>query len=264
MKVQPSLYIPHGGGPCFFMDDPADTWTGMATYLEGLAASLPEPPKAILVVSAHWEADGFAFTGAAEPDLIYDYSGFPLHTYALRYPAAGAPELAARCAELLADAGITSSIDPERGLDHGVFIPLMVAFPDVEIPVVEMSIDRSFDPSLHMAAGAALAPLRSEGVLVIGSGMSFHNMGAYGDPRAMVPSQAFDRWLTETAALPAPLRSTRLENWDQAPAGRYAHPHGAEEHLLPLMVAAAASLEPGRRTYSELVLGTAISAFRFD
>lgn len=165
---------------------------------------------------------------------------------------------------MLADAAITASVDPSRGLDHGVFIPLMVAFPDADIPIVEMSIDRSLDPALHLAAGAALAPLRAEGVLVIGSGMSFHNMGAYGDPRATVPSQAFDRWLAETAALEAPLRSTRLKDWDQAPAGRYAHPHGAEEHLLPLMVAAGASSQPGRQTYSELVLGTAISGFRFD
>lgn len=246
------------------MDDPAAIWAGMAAYLKSLAASLPQLPKAILVVSAHWETDGFAFTGAAEHSLIYDYNGFPPHTYELRYPTAGAPALAARCAALLADAAITASIDPSRGLDHGVFIPLMVAFPDVDIPVVEMSIDRNLDPALHLAAGTALAPLRAEGILVIGSGMSFHNMGAYGDPRAAVPSQAFDRWLAETAELAAPSRSTRLTDWDQAPAGRYAHPHGAEEHLLPLMVAAGASSEPGRRTYSEMVLGTAISGFRFD
>lgn len=264
MSPQPSLYIPHGGGPCFFMDDPANIWAGMAAYLRNIAGTLPEPPSAILIVSAHWETEGFAFSGAAAPDLIFDYNNFPPHTYALRYPAAGAPALAVRCAALLADKAIDARIDNDRGLDHGVFIPLMVAFPEADIPVVAMSIDRSFDPALHMAAGAALAPLRDEGVLVVGSGMSFHNMRAYGDPRAKVPSQAFDRWLADTVSLEAPRRSARLEHWDEAPAGRYAHPHGAEEHLLPLMVAAGASSEPGNQSYSELVLGTAISAFRFE
>ena len=246
------------------MDDPAENWTGMAVYLKSLVGLLPEPPKAILVVSAHWQTEGFAITGVAEPGLLYDYSGFPAHTYALRYPAAGEPALAEHCVSLLAGCDIDASIDMTRGLDHGVFIPLMVAFPDAEIPVIEMSIDRSLDPSLHLSAGAALAPLRSQGVVIVGSGMSFHNMRAYGDPRATVPSQAFDRWLADTVSLEAPARSARLKDWDKAPAGRYAHPHGAEEHLLPLMVAAGASSAPGRQTYSELVLGTAISAFHFD
>jgi aromatic ring-opening dioxygenase catalytic subunit (LigB family) len=234
----------------------------MASFLRGLPAMLPHRPKAIVVVSGHWETEGFAFTGSARPPLVYDYYGFPPETYALRYDVPGAQDLARRAAALLRAAGISGQVDEERGLDHGVFVPMKVAFPEAEIPMIEMSVDRNFDPALHLAAGRALAALREEGVIILGSGMSFHNMRAYGDPRATAPSQAFDRWLTEAAALPAPRRADALAAWATAPNGRFAHPR--EEHLLPLMVAAGASEAPGERVYDELVLGTAISAFRFD
>ena len=258
----PSFFIPHGGGPCFFMDDPAGTWTGMAEFLGGLGASLAERPKAILVVSGHWESDGFAFTGAAAPRLIFDYSNFPAHTYQLRYDVPGAPDLAARAAALLRAAGIIAAVDRDRGLDHGVFVPMKVAFPDAAIPIVEMSVDRGLDPALHLAAGRALATLRDEGVLILGSGMSFHNMRGYGDPRFTAPSEAFDAWLAAATALPGEARARALEGWEQAPAGRLSHPR--EEHLLPLMVVAGASDQPAAQLYRELVMETAISAFRFD
>jgi aromatic ring-opening dioxygenase catalytic subunit (LigB family) len=258
---QPSLFIPHGGGPCFFMDDPGGAWTGMARFLRGLPGTLPHRPEAIIVVSGHWETAGFAFTGAARPPLIYDYRGFPPQTYGLRYDVPGAPDLARRAADLLRAAGIAARVDEARGLDHGVFVPMKVAFPEAEIPMIEMSVERSFDPALHIAAGGALAALREEGVLIIGSGMSFHNMRAYGDPRATAPSEEFDRWLTRAVEQPAPARAKQLAAWAVAPNGRFAHPR--EEHLLPLMIAAGASEAPGERIYNELVLGTAVSAFRF-
>jgi len=259
--LQPSFYIPHGGGPCFFMDDPKGHWTGMEHFLRQLPDRLPQPPKAILVVSAHWETEGFAFTSSARPGLLFDYYGFPKHTYELRYDAPGSPELAARAVALLQGAGLEAGTDAERGLDHGVFVPLKVAFPEADIPVVEMSLDRSLDPSLHLAAGAALAPLREQGVLLLGSGMSFHNMRAYGDPRFTPLSQTFDQWLAAAAQLPPGERGRMLESWHEAPGGRAAHPR--EEHFIPLMVAAGASAGHGERIYSELVLETAISGFCF-
>jgi aromatic ring-opening dioxygenase catalytic subunit (LigB family) len=243
------------------MDDPRGAWTGMASFLRGLPGTLQRQPKAIIVVSGHWETEGFAFTGAARPPLVYDYYGFPPETYALRYDVPGAPDLARRAAELLRAAGIGGQVDEGRGLDHGVFVPMKVAFPEADIPMIEMSVERNFDPALHLAAGDALAPLREEGVLIIGSGMSFHNMHAYGDPRATAPSQSFDQWLTRAAELPTPQRAGQLAAWAAAPNGRFAHPR--EEHLLPLMVAAGASPAAGERIYNELVLETAISAFRF-
>jgi aromatic ring-opening dioxygenase catalytic subunit (LigB family) len=260
--AQPALFVPHGGGPCFFMPDPRGTWTAMGDYLRRLPETLPAPPTAVLVISGHWEASTFAFTGAAgHPGLIYDYYGFPPETYRLTWPAPGAPWLAERGAELLRGAGLPAGVDRARGFDHGVFVPLKVMFPEAEVPVVQMSLHASLDPALHLAAGEALAPLRDEGVLILGSGMSFHNLRAMGDPRVAEPSREFDRWLADAAAGDPRERAARLARWDEAPWARLCHPR--EEHLLPLMVAAGASGAPGVRDYGELVLGGAVSAFRF-
>lgn len=258
----PTLYVPHGGGPCFFMEDPQGMWTGMEKFLRELPSSLPERPRAILIVSGHWETQGFGLTASAQPPLIFDYYGFPPHTYKLRYDAPGAPALAARAAALLEGAGFHARLDPDRGLDHGVFVPLKVVFPEADLPVVELSLDASLDASLHLAAGRALAPLRNEGVLVMGAGMSFHNLRALGDPRLTEPSRQFDAWLDAAARSPADERAALLSRWQDAPAARLAHPR--HEHLLPMMVAAGASDQPGRRIYSGLVLGTMISGFAFD
>lgn len=263
MTHQPAFFIPHGGGPCFFMDDPGGIWTGMGRFLADLPGLLPERPQAILVISAHWQTRGFALTGAARPGLIYDYFNFPPHTYELAYDVAGAPDLASRAAGLLRAEGLEADVDPARGLDHGVFIPLKVAFPAADVPVIEMSVERSLDPALHLAAGRALAPLRDAGVLIVGSGMSFHNMRAYGDPRSTPGSRAFDAWLQEAVTLPGAARGARLSQWAAATSARFAHPPGQEEHLLPLMVAAGTSAAPGTRVYAEEVLATAISGFRF-
>jgi len=244
------------------MDDPNRLWTELRDFLQGIPSSLPAPPKAILLVSGHWETEGFALTAGAHPPLIYDYYNFPPHTYELRFDAPGAPSLATRAASLLKDAGLKASTDPERGLDHGVFIPLKVAWPEANVPIVEMSVDASLDAELHLAAGKALAPLRDEGVLIIGSGMSFHNMQAYRDPGAMNPSKRFDTWLDQATEAAAPTRDYSLAEWVDAPMARYAHPR--EEHLIPLMVAAGASEAPGKRIFKGDVLGTIISGFRFD
>jgi len=262
MTRQPTFFIPHGGGPCFFMDDPRGTWTGMEAFLRALPERLPEPPTAILVVSGHWETDGFAFTGAEKPSLIYDYNGFPPHTYQLRFDAPGSPALAQEATALLEAAGIKARVDPTRGLDHGVFVPLKVSYPEADVPVVEMSVDRNLDPALHLAAGRALASLRDKGVLILASGMSFHNMRGYGDPRFTEPSQAFDQWLTDAVEAPEADRAAALERWADAPAGRLSHPQ--EEHLLPLMVAAGAAQGSGEKIYSEMVMQTAISGFEFN
>ena len=259
---QPVLFIPHGGGPCFFMPDPRGTWRAMEAYLKGLAASLPAKPRAILVISGHWEERAFTFTGSEDhPGLIFDYYGFPPETYRLTWPAPGAPWLAERGRQLIEFAGLPAAVDPTRGFDHGVFVPLKVAFPQADIPVVQMSLHASLDPALHLAAGQALAPLRDEGVLIVGSGMSFHNLRVYGDPRVREPSAAFDRWLVHAAEAPVAERAQLLAQWQAAPFARLCHPR--EEHLLPLMVAAGASDARGRQDYGEEVLSGAVSGFRF-
>ena len=264
--TQPSIFLPHGGGPCFFMDwtwGPADTWDKTRRFLAGLAATLPAPPKALLVVSGHWEEPAFTAGAAPKPDLIFDYSGFPEHTYRLTWPAPGDPALAERVAGLLEEAGLLSAVSPSRGFDHGVFVPLKVAFPQAEIPVVTLSLASSLDPALHLAAGRTLAPLRDEGVLIIGSGMSFHNLRGYFRPETTERARSFDAWLTRAVESEASERSQLLTNWREAPHAAYAHPR--EEHLVPLFVAAGAGGDgAGRRIFTDEPMGAAISAYRFD
>ena len=261
-RRQPALFIPHGGGPCFFMDDPRGIWTSMADLLRSLPSILPEAPRAILLITAHWETQGFVLTGGTAPSLIYDYYNFPPHTYQIAYPAPGAPYIAARAAVLLRAADLQAAVDQEHGFDHGVFIPMKVAFPDAEVPIVAMSVDASLDPALHVAAGRALAPLRDEGVVIIGSGLSTHNLRALGDPRFVEPTGAFDAWLSDSIALDADARGERLAHWADAPGAKLSHPR--EEHLIPLMVAAGAGAGRGERIYNDTVMNSVVSAYRFD
>jgi len=272
MSRLPTLFIPHGGGPCFFMDwDPPDTWDRMADYLRGIPKEIGAPPKALVVVSGHWEEKVATIQNNPAPPLLYDYQGFPPSTYQIKFPAPGAPEVSARVAALLEAAGIPWQYDQRRGYDHGVFIPLKVAFPQANIPIVQLSLLASMDPAEHIRVGRALAPLRDEGVLIIGSGMSYHNMRTLmasmrggADIRAADPgSQRFDDWLEDTLTKKDPeARAAALAQWDKAPAARNAHPR--EEHLLPLHVAVgAAGDDAGRRTFKDVVMGAVESAFRF-
>jgi aromatic ring-opening dioxygenase catalytic subunit (LigB family) len=263
---QPAIFLPHGGGPCFFMDwtmGPADTWHSTQLFLRTVASNLPAQPKALLVISGHWEEPAFTASAAAKPELIFDYSGFPAHTYQLTWPAPGDPELAEQVIGRLRKSGLPASASFNRGYDHGVFVPLKVAFPKAEIPVVTLSLDHSLDPAMHIAAGRALAPLRDEGVLIIASGMSFHNLRGYFRPETPERARAFDAWLTSAVESPAPDRDTLLSNWREAPFAAYAHPR--EEHLIPLMVAAGAGGDAaGKRIFSDEPMSARISAYRFD
>lgn len=209
-QTMPTLFVPHGAGPCFFMDwNPPTAWNAMADFLKGIAATLPARPTAIVLVSGHWLQSTFSVTTAARPTLIYDYHGFPPHTYELRYPAPGDPALASRIAGLLDGAALGGREDAQRGFDHGMFIPLKLMFPDADIPVVQLSLRSDLDPRAHIEAGRALQALRGEGVLIVGSGMSFHNMRGYGDPRFAPISDEFDHWLTAAVELPPGERDWR-------------------------------------------------------
>ncbi|CAN5310964.1 class III extradiol ring-cleavage dioxygenase [soil metagenome] len=263
---QPAIFLSHGGGPCFWMDWPAPfgpgAWDGLGAYLESIAPRLPERPKAILVISAHWETERPTVGSAAQPVMIYDYYGFPEHTYQLQYPAAGSPELAGLVRALLSQAGIAADEDPDRGFDHGVFVPLLKAFPGADIPVVTLSLRHDLDPAAHLAIGRALEPLRDEGVLILGSGMSFHDLRHFRDGEGAI-SEGFDAWLQDAVTHEtAQTRVERLTDWALAPFARSAHPR--EEHLLPLMVVAgAAGHDLGRADYSEVIGGKRISGFAF-
>ena len=263
--MQPTYFINHGGGPCFFLEPGAmrDTWSELEAYLRGFADTLDERPRAILIVSGHWEAARPTVNNGAAPGLLFDYGGFPVHTYRLTWPAPGAPELALRVRDLLGAAGIESGSDTSRGWDHGVFVPLKVMFPRADIPTLQLSLQHGLDPATHLAIGRALTPLREQGVLIVGSGQTYHNMrgftdrGGAADPAA----EAFDLWLREAMA-DRETRDRSLIAWAQAPGARQAQPH--EDHLLPLMVAAgAAAGEPGRTAFHGHAFGKPISGFRF-
>ncbi len=267
--TMPTFFIPHGGGPCFFMD-PADPdrphsdpmWHPMQAYLAGLIAGLEERPRAILLVSGHWEEAAFTVHVGDRPSLLFDYHGFPPHTYALRWDAPGAPAVARRAASLLQEAGFATAEEEARGWDHGVFVPMKVALPDADIPLAQMSLRHDLDPAAHIAAGRALAPLRDEGVLIVGSGMSFHNLRVRG-PQAFAPSTAWDYALTAAVTDPdADSRARRVAAWEGLSQARFAHPR--EEHLLPLMVALGAGGDaPATCDHRSNVLGWTVSGYRF-
>ena len=259
----PVYFLSHGGGPWPWLEgDFRRDFDWLEASLRALPAQWPARPRAILAVSGHWEEPGFAVSGAAQPGMGYDYYGFPEHTYHIRYPAPGQPEIAARVVELGRAAGIAIATDPARGFDHGTFSMMQPIAPAADIPVVSLSIRADYDVDAHIALGRALAPLRDEGVIIMGSGLTWHNLRLF-NAGAAEPSARFDAWLR--AALTAREDRTRaLERWTDAPAARIAHPR--EDHLIPLMVAVgAAEADPATCIYSQDDLrgGITVSAWRF-
>ncbi|GAB2890073.1 class III extradiol ring-cleavage dioxygenase [Paralcaligenes ginsengisoli] len=264
MKM-PSYFISHGGGPWPYMPEAQESNALLAASLRNIPQQLPRRPVAILAVSAHWETQaGFKVMAHPQPPMLYDYYGFPAHTYQVKYPAPGMPGLAGRVHDLLQAARLPVQIDHERGFDHGTFAPLAVMYPDADVPVVQLSIEAHYDPSVHIALGRALAPLRDEDILILGSGLSYHNlrnMGAGGT----LPSAQFDAWLQQVVVQgPIDQRIAQLEKWAAAPSARQAHPR--EDHLIPLMVAVgAAENEAATCIYHETHAfgGITASSFRF-
>jgi aromatic ring-opening dioxygenase catalytic subunit (LigB family) len=216
----------------------------MLEQLGSIAAQI-ERPAAILVVSAHWEASVVSITHGARPPLIYDYFGFPPQAYAIQYPAPGAPALAETVYSSLQAHGIRAELDDARGFDHGLYVPLLLMYPQADIPCVQLSLAASLDAGEHIRIGTALADLHRDQVLIIGSGFSFHNMRAFAEEptsATQAMNAAFQAWLVDTCSsttISEAERSARLTNWENAPHARYCHPR--EEHLLPLQVCYGAS-----------------------
>jgi aromatic ring-opening dioxygenase catalytic subunit (LigB family) len=261
----PVVFLPHGGGPWPFVDLGMNDQPGfdaLLGYLRSVAELPKVAPKALLVVSAHWEEAAPTVMTSAQPPMLYDYYGFPPESYQITWPAPGNPRLAARVRDLLMKAGFATGEDAQRGYDHGTFVPLKVAYPEANVPVVQLSLKAGLDPEEHLRMGRALAPLRDEGVFIIGSGMTFHNLRAFRDPRSQPVAEAFDAWLRETATLAPAERDRRLAAWEEAPMARLAHPR--EEHLLPLMViAGAAGTDQATIPYNDTYMGLRLSAYHF-
>lgn len=241
-----------------------DMFAKLENSLVDLPRHLGGGVKAVLVVSAHWEESQFTVSSSAKPPMLYDYHGFAPHTYTVQYPAPGSPDLAEKVRALIAQGGKAVGLDDQRGFDHGTFCMLAPMYPKAELPVVQLSLRADFAPQAHIDVGRLLAPLRDEGVLILGSGSSYHNLRQF-NASAAVPSRQFDEWLNESLTLLTPdQRAQRLALWQNAPAARLAHPR--EEHLLPLMVALGAAYgEKATRTYhqTDLLGGIHMSSFRF-
>jgi len=269
-EPMPAFYISHGGGPCFFMEEKGGMFEAMDKnskvtqwYKDFAKNFIPRKPKAIVLFSAHWEEKPVHIISSAKPGLLYDYYGFPAHTYEITYPAPGEPNLAQRISNLLNNVSIPNVLDTTRDWDHGVFIPLKLIYPDADIPIVEVSLMSGLSPGMHIKIGEALNSLRYEDVLFIGSGAATHNLRQYGSNSDWV--HEWNAWLTDTLTnknLISEQRKERLLNWSTAPSARIAHPR--EEHLIPLhVVFGTAAEKPAQQIYDVLIGTFSFATFKF-
>jgi 4,5-DOPA dioxygenase extradiol len=254
--TMPVLFVSHGGGPLPLLGDP--THGEMLAAFQAIREHLPRP-KAIVVISAHWEETQVAVNAGGHSSLLYDYYGFPQESYEINYPAPGDQTLAARVRQLLTDCDMATAQAENRGLDHGVFVPLKLLYPAADIPVVQISLASHLEPNWHIRLGQALQPLRDEGVMIIGSGFNFHNMSVLsrGSTKAQKSeAEAFTNWLDEVlidSNLPEVARQEQLSNWEQAPGARFSHPR--EEHLLPIHVCYGAASAEVRQVFPFTIYG---------
>ena len=263
-QTLPTYFISHGGGPWPWIPQMAQALDPLAQSLAAMPAEIGTTPKAILMISGHWEGPDYAVMHSAQPPMVYDYSGFPPETYQIKYPAPGAPQIAEQAADLIRAAGLPTRLDDKQGYDHGTFVPAYVMYPQANIPLFQVSMRSHYDPAEHFELGRARAPLRDQGVLIVGSGLSYHNLGLFG-PGAKVPSDEFDKWLTATLALPPAQRTEELMGWELAPYARTCH--AREDHLVPLFAAlGAAENDRMTQTYhqKDIFGGVTASSFRFD
>lgn len=252
----PAIFVSHGS-PMLAIE-PAQA----RDFLTGLPQLLPERPKAILVVSAHWERLRPAVNAPTRNETIHDFGGFPAALFAMQYPAPPAPGLAQRVAELLAADGIATDIDPRRGLDHGAWVPLIVAWPEADIPVLQLSVQTRLGPEHHFRLGQLLAPLREEGVLILGSGSFTHDLSSFRISGGNIDAPEQD-WVRSFADwMAAALLEGRIDDLlnYRTRAPEAAHNHPTEEHLLPLYVALGA----GADRISHLHQSTTYGILRMD
>ena len=249
------IYLSHGGGPLPLLNDPEHQ--KMIDFFRHLPA-LIRKPDAVVVISAHWEENRATLLGSERPPMLYDYYGFPEEAYSISYPAPGHPSLAKRIQRELVKQGHESRIDSVRGFDHGLFIPLLMAFPEADVPAIQLSLLKNLDPESHIRLGESLRPFLDENILVIGSGFSFHNMREFFQRNGNLPdpkNDLFQEWLIETCSYKAKLNEQfpRLIGWENASHARYCHPR--EEHLLPLHVCAGMADAPGKIVFDDYIAG---------
>lgn len=260
----PVAFVPHGGGPWPFVDlgFPKHEVESLADHLRELRLLPKQDIRAVLVVSAHWEENNATVMTSDAPPLLFDYYGFPESTYQLTWAARGSKAIALEVKDTLQAAGIRVDEQPERGFDHGTFVPLMLTYPNGEVPIVQLSLQRHLDPAYHLHMGEALATLRNRGIFIVGTGMTFHNLRALRQPGGKDIAHTFDAWLKASVTDAPEARNEALAHWADAPGARFAHPR--EEHLLPLMVIAGAAGEDlGRVAYEGTIAGWPHAGFFF-
>ncbi|MCJ1437272.1 hypothetical protein MMC27_006658 [Xylographa pallens] len=274
MARAPVICVTHGGGPMPILNDPSqkDITLSLSTQVPRiLKLGAPEAPKAIVLITAHWETELVTISNGSKPDLYYDYGGFPAETYKLIYNAPGSPKVANAVAEALKTAGLKSVMDSKRGWDHGVFIPLLLINPAADVPIVQVSVLRSQSPSDLFAMGRALAPLREQNIAIIGSGSaSFHHVSSYFNGRVNTPSfqRMQKQWgttLEQTIGMPqADQREESLLAWKQWEGSAQIHPRGAAEHFSPLVVCAGAAGDGVAKGWDDLMMGVPMRTFYWD
>jgi aromatic ring-opening dioxygenase catalytic subunit (LigB family) len=259
----PVYFVSHGGGPWPYVDSMRPLFARTERELKALPGRLPAKPKAVLVITGHWEEDAFTVSTAERPPMEYDYSGFPEHTYHVQYSAPGSPALAATVKDLLSNAGFAVLEDAQRGFDHGTFVPLVLMYPDADVPVVMLSLRSTYDPEEHIRVGQALVGLRDEGVLIMGSGMTYHNMRGMGRNESTPVAEAFESYLGSAITQSDwKVRNDMLIHWESAAGARLAHPR--EDHLVPLMVVAGAAAEdPGRHVFVDRAFKVSMASYEF-
>mmetsp|Transcript_716 Transcript_716/g.1504 ORF Transcript_716/g.1504 Transcript_716/m.1504 type:complete len:312 (-) Transcript_716:243-1178(-) len=271
-EFMPSIFVNHGGGPMPVLGQQPEVKDFLGAYgakFEGRS------PRAVVVVTAHWEDRQVSVSSGQTHSLLYDYGGFPPESYSLKYPAPGEPGVAATAVKLLEDAGISVRSNPTRPWDHGTFIPLMCMFPDAQVPVVQISLVAGQDPKTHWDIGVALRPLREQGVLIVGSGLSFHNFkylfawNPITKHEGIEHAKNFANWLTDTVTdekLSPEEREAKLVNWLSAPSAAQCHPRGGAEHFMPFFVVAGSALgAPGKEVGLEYaqMMNIAVSQYEF-
>ena len=264
-KRFPAYYISHGGGPWPWMPElRKKVFPVLEKSLVDMVAELDRQPKAILMISGHWEAKEVRIQSSATPGMEYDYYGFPSETYEVVYPSPGAPELAAQIKSMLDAAGIKNELDPNYGYDHGTFVPAYIMYPEANVPLIQLSLLQGYDPKAHFKIGEVLASLRDQDVMIIGSGLSYHNLRAMRTPASWAPSAEFDGWLYEAMSLPTEERWNVVQKWKQAPSALACHPK--EDHFAPIFVAlGAAGEDEATRIYHDTTMmgGVHASSYRF-
>ena len=264
MKINSNvLFIPHGGGPLPILKDKGHL--KMIEFLENIKKKINKP-SSIIIISAHWESDEVRVTSNTNPPLLYDYYGFPDETYNIKYPASGNKNLANKIKELLLKKDIKCTLDDERGFDHGVFIPLKMIYPDASIPCVQLSLLNNLNPKKRIEIGKALKDLLNENVLILGSGMSFHNMRSLmtgsEDKENKEKNIKFNNWLIDTFTnkkIDETQREKEITNWTNAPFARFCHPR--EEHLIPLFVCYGIKEDAAELVFNDNIMGQKCSAF---